>query len=218
MGVLDQVTQMKSQGMADEEIANSLQQQGINAKDINDAMAQSQIKTAVTDAGEPTEPIPQDFDPMQPPIAGQETYTPQVQEMPEQDYSQQANYPEQDYAQADPYQQQAYSGYDSSGSGTDTMIQVAEQVFQEKVKNLQNQLDVLNEFRTIAQTKVENIDERLKRIETTIDKLQIAILDKVGSYGKGLERTKKELAMVQDTFRKTGVTKTRKAPTKRKKK
>ena len=51
MGALDQVTQMKSQGMSDQQIIQTLQQQGIPPKDIQDALGQAQIKTAV--AGPP---------------------------------------------------------------------------------------------------------------------------------------------------------------------
>jgi len=40
----------------------------------------------------------------------------------------------------------------------------------------------------------------LKRMEKTIDKLQMAILEKVGSYGRGLESIKKEMIMMQDSF------------------
>ena len=55
---------------------------------------------------------------------------------------------------------------------------------------------------TLLQARVENISERLKKIETTIDKLQIAILEKVGSYGQNLESVKKEMSMMQDSFSK----------------
>jgi len=40
----------------------------------------------------------------------------------------------------------------------------------------------------------------LKRIETSIDRLQSAILEKVGSYGRGLDSVKKEMGMMQDSF------------------
>ena len=33
-----------------------------------------------------------------------------------------------------------------------------------------------------------------------MDKLQLAILDKVGSYGKNLDIVKKEMQMMQDSF------------------
>ena len=53
---------------------------------------------------------------------------------------------------------------------------------------------------TLTQTKIDNIADRLKRIEATIDKLQMTILEKIGSYGNNLESIKKEMAMMQDSF------------------
>ena len=49
MGILEQITQMKNQGMPDEEIASKLQEQRISPKEITDAMNQSKIKSAVSD-------------------------------------------------------------------------------------------------------------------------------------------------------------------------
>ena len=46
------------------------------------------------------------------------------------------------------------------------------------------------------------MSNRLARLEASIDKLQIAILEKVGSYGRGLDSVKKEVEMVQDSFSK----------------
>ena len=48
MGVLEQITQMKNQGIPDQEIVSNLQEQGISPKEINDALSQAQIKNAVT--------------------------------------------------------------------------------------------------------------------------------------------------------------------------
>ena len=56
------------------------------------------------------------------------------------------------------------------------------------------------EFKTLAQSKIESIDNRLKRMEILIDKLQIEILKEVGSYGKNLDTIKKELSMIEDSF------------------
>ena len=52
MGTLDQITKMKKQGIAEEEIVNNLTQQGISPREINDALRQSQIKSAVSSTGE----------------------------------------------------------------------------------------------------------------------------------------------------------------------
>ena len=83
---------------------------------------------------------------------------------------------------------------------TDTMIEVSEQVFMEKNKPLQKKLDDMGEFRSLAQTKIDNISDRLRKIEAVIDRLQASILEKVGGYGHGLETVKKEMGMMQDSF------------------
>jgi len=50
---------------------------------------------------------------------------------------------------------------------------------------------------------MEHLNERLKRIETIIDRLQASILEKIGSYGSNLDSIKKEMSMMQDSFSKT---------------
>ena len=177
MGILEQVTQMKNQGTSDQEIINNLQQQGISPKEINDALGQSQIKNAVSDTG--TQAMQQSIMRQVAPAPSpqnQPTYAPQTQELSEQEaYSPQAGYSQpQEF-----YPQEGYGDYSGSGTNTDTMIEIAEQVFSEKIKKIQKQIEEINEFKTLAQTKIDSTSERLKRIETTIDKLQIAVLEKI---------------------------------------
>jgi len=202
MTILEEITRMKNQGIKDEEIVNSLQQQGISPREINDALNQAQIKSAVsgTVPSEGMQPsiMEQGTPPQSPSQQAQATYTPQTQEIPEgQMYA-----PQQGYAQPqDAYQQEAYGEYvPGERSDSDTMIEIAEQVFSEKIKKMQKKVEEVNEFKTLAEVKIDNIARRLKRIETIIDRLQISILDKIGSYGKNLESIKKEMSMMQDSF------------------
>ncbi len=192
MGIIEQIMQMKSQGMSDEQLIGTLREQGISPKQINDAISQIQIKNAVSgeeNAG------------MQPSIMEQgmqdetaqmpsEKYSPQIQEMPQ--------YATQNYAPQEGY----YEGY-SPSSNTDTIIEVAEQVFSEKIQKMVSKLKEVADFKNLAETKMENIGERLKRIENTLDKLQMEILGKVGSYGETLQGIKKEMSMMQDSFGKS---------------
>jgi len=194
MGALDKITQMRQSGMAEDEIISSLRQQGIPPKEINESLNQSQIKSAV--AGEPLDPSIRDEVPPEPPQA-QGRYSPQVQESFDQppqeneEYYSQENYPVAG----------SYGQYESgAGTGTGTFIEIAEQVFSEKIKDLENQLEATGEFKAITQVKLDHALERIKRIESGMDKLQLAILDKIGSYGKTLEGIKKEMAMMQDSF------------------
>lgn len=197
MGVLDQVTQLQSQGMSEQDIVNNLQQQGISPKEITDAVNQAKIKSAVTAGGEAV-PSPETAEPVASAAATGEGgyYSPQTQEMgagstPQAGMvSQPAEY----------YEEGAYGAAPSTGIDSDTIIEIANQVFGEKIKKVEKQVGEINEFKTLTQTKVDNIDERLKRIEKMIDILQIKILEKVGAYGRELETTKKEVAMVEDTL------------------
>lgn len=246
MGALDQVTQMKNQGVPENEIINKLQEQGVSPKAINDAMDQSKIKDAVSRPvlGERMEPsvvgggtqpagnsagaqeagegVPNDefYIPQpKPSYPKNQPPTQEYQEGAEQEYAQTSN--QESYEQdsggnyntdyggqtgysEEYYPQEGYEqDYGSYGGGTDTMIEIAEQVFAEKMRKIQKQLEDLNEFKTLAETKLDNALSRLKRIENTIDKLQIAILEKIGSYGRGLDSIKKEMSMMQDSFSKT---------------
>lgn len=194
MGVLEEVIEMQNQGIPEGEIANTLQQRGISPGEIANAINQSQIKSAV--AGE-------EMQDMQPSIMDQEQAPPPQEEAVPMQTAYEPQNPET-YAPQQQYSDQAYyqgpvESYTTAG-GTDTMIEISEQVFSEKTKSIQKDIENLIEFKTLAETKIENISERLKRMETTIDRLQISILDKVGSYGGNLNAIKKEMAMMQDSF------------------
>jgi len=189
MGILDQIMQMRARGMSEEEIINKLKEQRVSPREITDALSQSQIKNAISN--EEYIPTPSNYEP--PPPMPYAPYSPQTQEMYEQEYSP----PQQDYLP-----QENYGSYEqpTENAGTETLIEISEQVFEEKTKKIQKQLEDLNEIKVLSQTKMENFSERLKRVESTLDSLQSAILEKVGSYGNTLESIKKEMSMMQDSF------------------
>jgi DNA-binding transcriptional MerR regulator len=197
MGALEQVTQMRRENKSDEEIISALRNQGVSPREINDALNHAQIKSAVSDImGEDMQaPSPngeeqysdQNYDsyPQQP--AQNQVYTPQPQQAyyPPQDYQQQG------YGQQDYYPQQ---------NNTDTIVDVASQVFEEKISEVSKKVDSNEEFKTLTKAKLEHMDERLKRMEAIIDRLQSAILEKIGAYGSNIESIKKEMSMMQDSF------------------
>ena len=202
MGALDQIRQMKREGFSEQEISDRLQEQGISPNSITDAFSQARIKDVVEGENEMQE---NDFHPEETsggsetpsPFSTPETYAPQAQ-----------YYPPQEPYYSQPQETESYSpqeGYGESqgGFGTDTIIEIAEQVFEEKIKKLSQQISNFKEFSAIAETKFSNYENRLKRIESIIENLQIKILEKIGSYGNGLESIKKEMSMMQDSFSKT---------------
>lgn len=179
VGIIEQIEQLREQGYPDDQIIEALKQSGVSPREINDAINQVQIKNAVIgDAGTP-------------PVSGydQYGYDPGQGQAQTQTTSY-ATYPSQD------------TGSSNYGVDTNTIMEIAEKTFEEKIKKFEKQSSELNEFKTLSQTKIENISERLKRIETMFDQLQIKILEKIGTYGENLDSIKKEMSMMGDSFQK----------------
>jgi len=221
---------VENKGGSDEEMIGRLKEEGVAPKEINDALNRAKIKSAVSADAEnpegnmqpsimrperpmplPTEGGPLAEEDLTPPATNIPTrigYTPGAQEIAEENYVPQPqgeiySPAPQEYSTAQEYApQEMYDEYAPSGgiTDTDTMIEISEQVFSEKIKTIQKHVESMNEFKTLAETKIDHISARLKRIETVIDNLQATILNKVGAYGGGLETIKKEMSMMQDSF------------------
>jgi len=201
MGTLEQIGKMRQQGMSDSEITESLRGQGVTPKEISDSLNQSNIKSAVSgEYSQPEDLGEEDYS--LPPKPNSNQYQPATQEIGDNSQT----YAPQQYQEY--YPQQAYgstAGYGTetaSYSQTDSMMDIAEQVFQENTKKMQKQIENLEQFKNISVIQLQNISDRLKRMEFMFDKLQIAVVERVGSYGKELSSLKKEVSMVEDSFSK----------------
>lgn len=159
--------------------------------------------------GEQQEPTPQQA--IQPPALNQREYP--LEQRPSFQTDPQETLPPPPAPQTPKYEEyypypteEGYPSYpdyeESGGYSVDTIIEISEQVFSEKTKKINKQIDELLEFKTITQTKIENFSERLKYLESIINKLQVSILEKIGSYGQNLGTIRKEMEMMQDSFRK----------------
>jgi hypothetical protein len=95
---------------------------------------------------------------------------------------------------------QEYQGY-QGGMSADVMTEVAEQVVSEKMANMRDQLEKVIDFRTTTDAKLSNLNDRLRRIEQIIDKLQLSLLQKMGEYVNDVKDIKKELGETQKSFK-----------------
>ena len=182
---MEDIQRMRQEGKTDDDINQALQQQGISPQQIYEAMQQTVIKDAVSEGqssqyGESQESI--------------STQQDQPQDQQQYDYNQ---------GQDQQYQQQG----NTAGLSSETIAEIAEQVITEKLSLLRADLEKILDFRNSADAKLEMLDERLKRMEKIIDRLQLSILQKVGEYMTNVDDLKKELLETQKTF--TAVTKTK---------
>lgn len=179
MATLDKVMQMQAQGMNDSEIIGSLQNEGVSAKEINDSLAQAKIKTAVT----------------QPPQEEYQAYAPQTQAAPQADQYQTYTQTPQTYSEQGYYPEQ-------SSMSVDTVSEIVDRLLIEKLKDLNNKIKQVSDFKVKAEQDIIDIKDRLKRIESTIDSLQKSVIGKVGEFGQSTELIHKDLENLHGTVSK----------------
>ncbi|RZD31189.1 hypothetical protein CXT76_00845 [Candidatus Parvarchaeota archaeon] len=106
-----------------------------------------------------------------------------------------------------PYQDE-YDGYgygqEQPEMSSEIISEISEQVVAEKISNVRRNMEVLKDFKTTAESKIESVDQRIKKIEKIIDTLQTTILRKVGDYVTDVSDLKSELIETQKTFKKLG--------------
>lgn len=217
MTVLTDIKRMQVEGKTEAEILSTLKQQGVSPRDITEALSQSKIREAVAGEspyGNPEavlmpspEPQAAPAEEMVPSVAAQqqaqENYPPQYPQPYEQQYQQapspqqQAQYPQQYEPQYQTYQPQPQMGSISP----DTITEISEQVVAEKLAPLRKDIEKVIDLKTTMESKMEYLDERLKRIEKIIDRLQLSIMQKVGEYITNIDDIKKEITETQKSFK-----------------
>ncbi|MFA4960937.1 MAG: hypothetical protein WC548_04720 [Candidatus Pacearchaeota archaeon] len=230
METLQQITEMQNQGFSDEEIYNRLRNMGISPKEIQDSLNQAKIKKAIyeQDAPQNTEivqpqysqirssPLPQFNQPNNYPQPSEimQYQTPEAspyQQYPENDQyenqtgneypQEEQGYAENQYAQSpSSYQDQNY--YAPVGTNSETISEIAEQIVSEKISEFKKETEELISFKTRIQDKVSDIDDRLKRIEHSIDKLQQSIIGKMGEFGDNASLIHRDLDNLHGTMSK----------------
>jgi len=238
MPLIERISQMQKQGLTNEEIIKRLQEEGASPKDINEAIDQSQVKSAVSEqppqsagmqpsvmtapieaapaapnapppapeqpmtmpAPQPMQPATQPIEPRQPiepQMPAEQMMMPAPGQMPPSE--QQPMFQEQEAAYG--YPAQEYPAYETA-SDTEMITEIAEQIVNEKSQKTEKQILEMIRFKTETQGKINNIDDRLKRIEMLIDRLQTSILGKIGEYGRNISDLKSEMETTQESFSK----------------
>ena len=109
----------------------------------------------------------------------------------------------------EPAVEQQYSNYGAGypeyqqyqeGMSSDVITEIAEQVVSERMAQMRESLERTLDFRTVAEARIEGLNERLRRLEKIIDTLQLSILEKVGEYVGDVKHLKDELIETQKSF------------------
>jgi hypothetical protein len=197
MALLEKISSMKQQGLSDTQILNTLKEEGVSPREINEALSQVKIKSAIASPSESD---------MQPSIMStqmQETQAPSQQEQYNQQYSQdQGQYAggQEQYNQQ--YTQDPNQYYNQQPTDLETIRDIAKQETEEALKKIKSDIENLNKTKTDIKFEVQNLDNRLTRIEAIIQELQTAIIRKMGEYGEAVSGISQELRATQKSFSK----------------
>lgn len=206
MGLIEDITSMQEEGRDDNEIRSVLRQKGISEPEINGAMSQVLIKGAVNQNYEypeqntpyqesqyPMAPtaqnVPQSYEGMEPSLLTQ-PYS--QNEMPQTTDAYSNSGEAYNYAQYQPYQE---------SFSPDVISEIAEQVVADKLSILNEKIEQIIDFKTLSDTKLKNLEERIERIERVFDKLQLSLLQKVAEYVDDVKTLKTEVQETQKSFR-----------------
>ena len=227
MALLERINSMKEQGFSEAQIQNNLINEGISPREINEAISQFKIKNAVASEGDMEQsimtqnqnqqfvPVPEANTPtptmqqyaQQPAQPVYQQYTQQPQAQPqEQAYAQQGydqTYSQQGY-DAQAYQQQAYAqqGYMPQGLDVETVRDISKQQVEESLKKLKEEISGLSKIKSEIKFEIQDIENRLKKVEDVMHELQSAIIRKMGEYGESIQGISKEIRATQDSFAK----------------
>ena len=172
MGAIEEIAQLRQQGMPDDLLPQMLARRGYKQQEIDAALTSPSTRQAPTSGS---------TDELQPSIGTAPSAT--------QEYA--------PYQQ----EQSADQSYYNQALTTDTIAEIAEQIISERLTKTQQTIDSINSFKSLAESQLQSLNERLKRIELTIDKLQLSLLQRVGEFGAAVEDVKKELVENQKTFK-----------------
>jgi len=247
MALLERIAEMKQNGLQDFQIMNSLKEEGVSPREINEALSQLKIKDEINNNS--NTPIAGSTDDMQPSIMPQsqdqqtatfpqqqttqnsspaqskspqqspaqyslpQPYTQNPQYSQTQQYSQEQQYPqtqqysqEQQYSQypQDQYSQEAYSqeAYYPQGLDLETIREITRQEIETSLKKIKEDVESLGKLKTDLKFEMQNLDNRIAKIESIIQELQSAIIRKLGEYGESVSNISKELRATQDSFSK----------------
>jgi archaellum component FlaC len=194
---VDRVVQMQQQGMSDNDIINTLKNEGVAPKDISDSIAQARIKMAVSQE----EGYQESYN--QSPAAQEQQQPAPTQQYQEQQYAQ---YPDQQnqqqYADQSTGQQYYYPDQGGQSMSIETITEIVDRILSEKLKELNQRIKPVIDFKNKAEEDINDIQDRLKRIESTIDNLQRAIIGKVGEFGQSTALIHRDLENLHGTVSK----------------
>ncbi len=204
---IDEVLRMMQGKIGDADIIRKLTDEGYSPVQISDALNQAKIKSEIAPEGlTPSimtrQPSPPQMQISRPPVTVPRptAVPPQVQPQPQRP---QQSVEEQAFP--NPYAYPSYPTYQQpetqqQKADTEAIEEIAEEIVNEKWLEVKNKISDVVDWKTYAERRIDSLDERLKRIELSLDRLQAALLSKVQEYGRDVKNLGSEMGSLENAF------------------
>lgn len=219
-----EVLKLSKGGYSDADIIRYLRGQGYSPTQINDAMNQAKIKLELAETAgvepsyedygsEPAESAEQEATEqgaagpeaagsaagagagMTPSIMTSQTPAPSTAPLPS------AEAPAEQGGEAYPYQYPSTYGNQQNPSA-ESMEEIAEEIINEKWQEFKKEVGDIKELKTYFESRLKDLTDRVKRLETSFDKLQAATMGHVQEYGRNVKNLGAEMQALEGSFSK----------------
>lgn len=214
---VDEVSKLYQMGMDDSAVIRRLSEEGYTPVQISDALNQAKIKQQIAGSQAPgsLSPLPpllppskapplkalpampalpqapqmQQMPALPPPAPKPEIPIPKPSAVPPSPMPPAAAKPAPAEEMAYPY---AYPTYEEQAAPqpqieTEAIEEIAEEIVNEKWREIKSKISDVVEWKAYAEKRLDSVDERIKRLESSIDRLQAALLTKVNEYGRSIK-------------------------------
>lgn len=225
MALVDRISQMKKEGIQDPLIVKTLIEEGNPPASVSEAFSQIRTRSAISMeegmqpsiASQPSEiPSPSETEGMEMPEpvpaaqSAEEGMQPSMMQAQQEEtsampaeYGQTGAYQEQPYGQqqyAEP--QYAEGGYSPQAVDIETVRDITKQVLEESLLKLKTQINEVMKLKTELKFEMQDMENRLKKVEDIIQQLQFSIIKKMGDYGEAISGISNEIKATQESFSK----------------
>ena len=189
-------------GMADSEVIRQLTEAGYSPVEISDALNQAKIKMEISRVPEGLEPsimqreaVPKPFVPKPSAFAPSAYVTPSAPSMTSVSPT-----PITVTAEYPTYPYEYPTAPEAPKMETEAMEEIAEEIVNEKWLEIKGKISDVIEWKTYAEKRISSVDDRIKRIEGSMDRLQAALLTKVQEYGRNIKDLGSEMSALEGAF------------------
>ena len=200
----DKVMMMKRQGLSNNQIIQTLQNDGHDSTAIFDSLNQADLKGGVEMSSQNTakpQEAPADAGPQQPAQAGP---MPPPQSGPGGPPGGPMPPPQSSPGMGQPMGQPMGMGPEpvSSGPGLERIEELAEAIIDEKWNEIVKSINKIADWKERTETKITKMEQEMVDLKKNFDQLHKGILGKIGDYDKNLVNISSEIKAMDKVFQK----------------